>query len=62
MRRISDFFFSLQKRLPLRGNQLSFFIFFFFRKISGTIQRLEICPDMWENVQPEVSEGKSSHG
>lgn len=55
-------FFSLQKSLPLRGNQLSYFFLSFFFQISGTIQGLDICPDMWENVQPEVSKGKSSHG
>lgn len=48
MRRITERF--AQKRFPLRGNQLSFF--------SGTIQWLEISPNMWENVKPEISEEK----
>lgn len=51
MRRITERF--AQKRLPLRGNQLSFFFF-----ISGTLQWLEISPNMWENVKPEISEEK----
>lgn len=33
-------------------------VILFFSQVSGTIQRLEICPDMWENVQPEGLRGK----
>lgn len=59
MRRISDFFFAEES--PAQRKPAVIFLYF-FPQIFGTIQRLEICPDMWENVQPEVSEGKFSHG